>query len=837
MSLSAARRLLSRKRLRQLFGGDRALLRRVRADRQLLAPLFAAVITIGSVKMALLSPFPAAWGYVVMAGLSSGWILFRRGRNQVAAYLAVAASLVPPAAGLSNVLPMAPAPVEAIWMVIAIGLAALMLPFRVYLLIGFGLLVSLGALFATNEAIPYQIALHVWMLIALSTLLVGIFAATNELQHIHQVRENMTLKSLEESLRTLTEMLVKAEGQESSRSLTRHLTHVLEVDWAVVALFSPDGTEWEAVSYSRERNEWKETVVPRGETLFDRAAGTEAWSTNELDGFEQDPWIVDREVGSVLFVPIQDARGALLGVLGACAKAKRRSTIHERWLLRVVAVRIGMELDRAEKEWLLRESERRYRIMFDAAEDLIVAHDENGIILMANRSLKRFLGTERVEGTSIREFVDPDYRGKFSEYLSSMRESHRSTGFLAVRDGRGRKRILEYRNRLTKLPEGGTIVLGAARDVTERLERDRLERAKNKMLHDQLEKREEDLALRQMFFAHLSDLIPVGLLQLDSTGLCMYANRFLGEMSGIEPAEMLGTGWRQLFGDEISDELIELQEATEEEQVIQIEVLLEGGRNQIPVLCRTERVEDESGYSAPRYWTITDLSEIRKKDEMLNRTRRMSELGTLVGRIAHEVRNPLFGLTSVIDLLELKSDQDAQLARYAPMLRSETDRLSQLMSDLLDFGRPLELHIGELDLGLVLERAIAHARRRFPTVEVETSFSNGRLLVAGDNMALLQVLENILDNAAYYTGEGKIFVETETVDGTIGVVVRDTGPGFSDSAAESLFEPFFTERKGGTGLGMAIVKRIVDEHGGSITHANHPDGGGIIRLRLPSSGS
>jgi signal transduction histidine kinase len=110
-----------------------------------------------------------------------------------------------------------------------------------------------------------------------------------------------------------------------------------------------------------------------------------------------------------------------------------------------------------------------------------------------------------------------------------------------------------------------------------------------------------------------------------------------------------------------------------------------------------------------------------------------------------------------------------------------------------------------------------------------------------DRQRLSQVVENLISNAIYFSAErGTVSVELQGStprDGEPGVTscrVRDRGPGISEADLPRLFEPFFTRRSGGTGLGLSIVRRIVQEHGGEVTAENHPEGGAILTLRLPT---
>jgi signal transduction histidine kinase len=228
----------------------------------------------------------------------------------------------------------------------------------------------------------------------------------------------------------------------------------------------------------------------------------------------------------------------------------------------------------------------------------------------------------------------------------------------------------------------------------------------------------------------------------------------------------------------------------------------------------------------------------------LRRKEAMSALGALVAGVAHEVRNPLFGISSTLDALEARLGAGTAIAPYLPTLRTETDRLSRLMNDLLEYGRPVTPGLIPEPLGPVLEEA---ARSCAPLaaeagVRIETSRDMAVLAVSMDRPRLVQVFQNLVQNSIQHSAEGQsviVAMDVEARHGRSGAccTVRDFGPGFDPADLERLFEPFFTRRQGGTGLGLSIVQRIVHEHSGHVVAANHAEGGGVVSVWLPAAGA
>ncbi|HVO10701.1 MAG TPA: ATP-binding protein [Vicinamibacteria bacterium] len=241
-------------------------------------------------------------------------------------------------------------------------------------------------------------------------------------------------------------------------------------------------------------------------------------------------------------------------------------------------------------------------------------------------------------------------------------------------------------------------------------------------------------------------------------------------------------------------------------------------------------------------WLLAEEREAAVRlEEKVRRKEAMSAMGALVAGVAHEVRNPLFGISSTLDVLEVRLGAQAAASSCLTALRGEVQRMSSLMNELLDYGRPVDPGLVTEPLGGVLEEAL---RACVPLalragVTIEASHDLPALPVAMDRPRLVQVFQNLIQNAIQHTPPGRaVRVEAwaEAWHSQRGVrcAVRDSGPGFAAGDLARIFEPFFTRRPGGTGLGLSIVQRIVQEHMGHVDAANHPGGGGVVGVWLPA---
>jgi PAS domain S-box-containing protein len=244
--------------------------------------------------------------------------------------------------------------------------------------------------------------------------------------------------------------------------------------------------------------------------------------------------------------------------------------------------------------------------------------------------------------------------------------------------------------------------------------------------------------------------------------------------------------------------------------------------------------------------TVTDVTaqkaadvERARLEAELRAGETMAAIGTVAAGVAHEVRNPLFGISSMLDALDASFPDRPELTPFVERLRAQVVRVSDLMADLLEYGRPARQELAPTPLGPVLAEAIANCAPTIArhAVVVDAAFDAAALPpVAMDRRRLVRVFQNLLENAAQHTpagGDVRLVAEVEEGGEWIACRTVDRGSGIPDEQLPRLFEPFFTRRRGGTGLGLSIVQRIVQEHGGTIAAANGPQGGAVFTVRLP----
>lgn len=233
-----------------------------------------------------------------------------------------------------------------------------------------------------------------------------------------------------------------------------------------------------------------------------------------------------------------------------------------------------------------------------------------------------------------------------------------------------------------------------------------------------------------------------------------------------------------------------------------------------------------------------DISDMIEMQNSVRRGEQLSAMGELVAGVAHEVRNPLFGISATLDTLDLILPAAGDSAELFGALRLWVSRLNDLMAQLLEYGKTWNINLVEGRLSEVVDTAEAMcgslaAERNVTIVNSVRDLPPLRM----DSTRLIQVFENLIRNSIDHAPNGR--VELSARMSSVGArpmvecLVRDDGPGFPPEDLHRVFQPFFTRRRAGTGLGLSIVQRIVEEHGGQVIAENHPEGGALIRVLLP----
>ena len=235
---------------------------------------------------------------------------------------------------------------------------------------------------------------------------------------------------------------------------------------------------------------------------------------------------------------------------------------------------------------------------------------------------------------------------------------------------------------------------------------------------------------------------------------------------------------------------------------------------------------------------FSDLTAVIELEEQLRLKETLARLGELTAGIAHEFRNGLatiHGYGKLIDPAALP----AQYKPYIEGIRQETDALGQVVTNFLNFARPTQLSVATYDLAALVQRAADDLKNEVQQLGGEIVVSGQFGQVDADDVLLRQAFSNLLRNAieacqpSGVTPRVRVEGALDTAQNQARVSVHDNGPGLDPNARDRIFRPFFTTKKTGTGLGLALVQKIVVTHNGRITAGSSPSGGACFQVTLP----
>lgn len=348
----------------------------------------------------------------------------------------------------------------------------------------------------------------------------------------------------------------------------------------------------------------------------------------------------------------------------------------------------------------------------------------------------------------------------------------------------------------------------------------------------ELESVGRNLAELRAFNQRIIESIKSGLVTTDLNGLITSFNRAAEDITGFRATEVRGKAFTLVFTSEKLDLQFNPPLIDDSgERFRRFEADCRAADERVIRLGFTvSQLTDESGAVTGYVFSFQDLTEILKLEQEIRRQDRLAALGKMAAGIAHEIRNPLAAMRGSIQLLrselELNEDHDSLMK----IVLRESDRLNGIINDFLAYARPSPLKISPVDIVSLVEETVTLLRHS-PEVKANHRISihskESSLRVIADSNQLKQVIWNLSRNAIQAMAEGgELAIHVgQMADRSIQIRLLDTGPGLSRTQLERLFEPFSSEREGGTGLGMAIVYQIVQDHQGSIEVANRTEGG------------
>jgi PAS domain S-box-containing protein len=327
-----------------------------------------------------------------------------------------------------------------------------------------------------------------------------------------------------------------------------------------------------------------------------------------------------------------------------------------------------------------------------------------------------------------------------------------------------------------------------------------------------------------------------GVLATDSAGRIAFLNERARELTGgaVPGSPLDGLFVNPFGGGGLFEHLL-----ARAEESCSFECLLarEGGRS-IPVRLNTARVKRDEHHGRTVIVVFEDLTAEKRMEEELRRADRLRSLGELSAGVAHEIRNPLTGIATTAQVLREKLAGDRERVAYIDVILEEIARLDGIIRSLLNFARPVAPRPAEVSLGGVVEDALRlleeSARDGGVTIRFENALADDRCVLDGDQIK--QVVLNVaLNGIQACSPGGRLTVRLrEAPDpACVEIELADTGGGIPEEIADKLYNPFFTTRPEGTGMGLSISRKIAESHGGRIRHRSVPGAGTSFFVELP----
>lgn len=481
--------------------------------------------------------------------------------------------------------------------------------------------------------------------------------------------------------------------------------------------------------------------------------------------------------------------------------------------------------DRVQSELLLRESEAKFRTIADAMPQMVWSTQPDGSHDYYNEQWYQFTGVQHgsTDGDGWNDMFHPEDQARaWDLWQHSLATGERYEIEYRLKHHTGQYRWVLGRALPVRNEEGKIIRwMGTCTDIHE-----------TKLAQVTLQEQEEK-------FRALAENIPQLAWMGDVDGNVFWYNNRWYHFTGESFAVLEGWGWtRALRPDFIEDVTAGLRNSIRIGETWEGTFPMQGHDGTYRwFLSRTVPIRDSNGNVTRWLATNTDITEQRQAaDALFQMDKRKDEF---LAMLAHELRNPLAPITSAANLLTTFSPDANRLKHISRVIARQAAHMTSLIDDLLDVSRVtrglITLDNNQIDLISVIVEAIEQARPLFDTKShrLELDFSNDQMLILGDKKRLVQIVANILNNAAKYTPNGgSIKVSARVLSEKVVVAVADNGIGMSDDLVEHAFELFTQGQRtpdraqGGLGIGLALVRSLVHLHGGEIRATSLGEGKG-----------
>lgn len=331
--------------------------------------------------------------------------------------------------------------------------------------------------------------------------------------------------------------------------------------------------------------------------------------------------------------------------------------------------------------------------------------------------------------------------------------------------------------------------------------------------------------------------IGAGVINVDPSGKVIGYNQAAGNILGYAPEEVLNKRYQVAFPGEMELALI-FEAGLQRGETFGrrgMELSRMDG-SKIWLGLESSHIYDDTGRSVGITLLFNDLTEIKRLESELEINRRMAALGEMTGGLAHQLRNSLGAVTGFSQLLIKKTSDDQPAGKIAASILNEAMISERMIARFLNFARPLAINPERTDpvalIIQILKRFEVACREK--NIELDFSYPEGPVSIVADEMLLSEALFNLIDNAIQAVDKaGQIKIKLENNRGALAIIIADNGPGIDPAIREDLFTPFVSSKPSGTGLGLALTRKIINLHEGTIEFDRDISKGAVCRIQLP----
>ncbi|HOL67809.1 MAG TPA: ATP-binding protein, partial [bacterium] len=347
----------------------------------------------------------------------------------------------------------------------------------------------------------------------------------------------------------------------------------------------------------------------------------------------------------------------------------------------------------------------------------------------------------------------------------------------------------------------------------------------------------QELFRVNLYLDSLLDNSPAGVVGVDANGRVTVLNREAERLTGLVRKEVIGQPYSVLPGPLVSaveSSLKKKQEIRNEE----VSFLPRPSDLAFSAILQTSSFYDRKGQPLGVQVILQDVTQVRVLQEDLRRKDKLASFGVMAARIAHEIKNPLVAIRTLAQLLPSRYQDSEFRNTFANLASREVERINSLVEEILSFASPRQLYPREVNLIELIEATLTMltVQTEGRKITVHRSWPSERVMIEVDEGKMRQALLNIFLNSRDAMGEeGNLMVQVQESSEMVTVLIRDDGCGMNPEVLKRVFDPFYTTKPRGTGLGLPIVASIVDEHGGTIRMESQENRGTLVILQIPRS--